>query len=84
MTRDGLLRALTRLRRAQVAGKRAPHKPLLLLWLLDRFTAHGTTQVTYDLAEEPVSRLINDFGSPVRDPGRARQRAAMPFAHLER
>lgn len=38
----------------------------------------------YASAEEPVSRLINDFGPPVRAPAQARQRAAMPFVHLER
>lgn len=40
--------------------------------------------MTYDEAEEPVSRLINDFGPAVASPSRARERAAMPFVHLER
>jgi transposase InsO family protein len=40
---------------------------------------YGTTQVSYQEAEEPVSRLINDFGPAVTSPSRARQRAAMPF-----
>jgi putative restriction endonuclease len=31
-----------------------------------------------------VSQLINDFGTPVKSPALARQRAAMPFVHLER
>ncbi|MFR9724353.1 phosphorothioated DNA-binding restriction endonuclease [Streptomyces sp. MS19] len=84
MTRDDLLARLAALRQAQVRGRRAPHKPLLLLWLLGRFEAHGSTAVRYDEAEEPVSRLINDFGPSVRSPGAARQRAAMPFVHLER
>ncbi|WP_052847652.1 phosphorothioated DNA-binding restriction endonuclease [Streptomyces avicenniae] len=84
MTREELLARLAALRQAQVRGRRAPHKPLLLLWLLGRFEAYATTAVGYDDAEEPVSRLINDFGPPVRSPGAARQRAAMPFVHLER
>ncbi|GGO86681.1 phosphorothioated DNA-binding restriction endonuclease [Wenjunlia tyrosinilytica] len=84
MTRDELLSALAGLRRAQVGVRRAPHKPLLLLWLLGRFAESGTTAVTYEAAEDPVSRLINDFGTPLSDPARARQRAAMPFVHLER
>ncbi|WP_394813798.1 phosphorothioated DNA-binding restriction endonuclease [Streptomyces litchfieldiae] len=85
MTREELLTALATLRRARVRGRRAPHKPLLLLWLLGRFASQGSTAMTYAAAEEPVSRLINDFGPPVRALGAAaRQRAAMPFVHLER
>ncbi|GAA2436333.1 phosphorothioated DNA-binding restriction endonuclease [Streptomyces macrosporus] len=80
MTRDELLSALTRLRRASVGGQRAPHKPLLLLWLLGRFAATGTTVVSYAEAEEPVGRMIDDYGPPAR----SSDRAAMPFVHLER
>jgi hypothetical protein len=39
---------------------------------------------SYQQAEEPVSRLINDFGPPVASPSASLQRAAMPFVHLER
>jgi putative restriction endonuclease len=67
-----------------VRGQRAPHKPLLLLWLLGHFVRRGSTAVGYAAAEEPVSRMINDFGPAVRDPRAAVQRAAMPFVHLER
>ncbi|MCQ6555408.1 HNH endonuclease [Streptomyces sp. C10-9-1] len=84
MTREELLSALSSLRRAQTGGRRAPHKPLLVLWLLGRFAEFGSTAVSYDEAEEPVSRLINDFGPAVTSPSRARERAAMPFVHLER
>ncbi|MFE5210578.1 phosphorothioated DNA-binding restriction endonuclease [Streptomyces sp. NPDC056600] len=84
MTREELTRRLSLLRRARIAGRRAPHKPLLVLWLLGRFAETGSTEVSYDMAEEPVSRLINDFGPAVRSPAAARQRAAMPFVHLER
>jgi putative restriction endonuclease len=84
VTADQLLSCLTTLRRAQLGSRRAPHKPLLALWLLGRFAASGSTAVTYDEAEEPVSRLINDFGPMVVNPSRARDRAAMPFVHLER
>ncbi|WP_228973327.1 phosphorothioated DNA-binding restriction endonuclease [Streptomyces sp. DH12] len=84
MTRERLLDALSALRRAQVGERRAPHKPLLVLWLLGRFAESGTTAVSYDEAEEPVSRLINDFGPAVTSRSRARERAAMPFVHLER
>ncbi|MBQ0985247.1 HNH endonuclease [Streptomyces sp. F63] len=84
MTRDELLNALAALRRARIGAVRAPHQPLLLLWLFGRFAATGSTAVAYEEAEEPVSRLINDYGPAVMSPALARQRAAMPFVRLER
>ncbi|MFF5424513.1 MULTISPECIES: phosphorothioated DNA-binding restriction endonuclease [unclassified Streptomyces] len=84
MTRDEFMRALAALRQANIGGRRAPHKPLLVLWLLGRYVETGSTAVSYEEAEEPVSRLINDFGPAVTSPARARERAAMPFVHLER
>jgi hypothetical protein len=84
VTPNELMKRLSALRRAQIGGKRAPHKPLLLLWLFGRFAATGSALVPYAEAAEPVSQLINDFGPPVRSPAPGRQRAAMPFVHLER
>ena len=86
MTRDEVLELLVRLRCAPVgrARLRAPHKPLLLLWLFGRFAASGSTVTSYADAEEPVSALINDYGPPVASAAAARRRAAMPFIHLER
>ena len=84
MTRDELLVRLAGLRRASVGQVRAPHKPLLLLWLFAQFAATGTSEASYQQAEAPVSQLINDFGPPVASAALARQRAAMPFVHLER
>jgi putative restriction endonuclease len=64
VTREEFLDLLARLRCAPVgrARLRAPHKPLLLLWLFGRFAATGSTAAAYAEAEEPVSALINDFG----------------------
>ena len=84
MTRDELFTLLAGLRQARVAGKRAPHKPLLLLWLFGQFAATGSSAASYQQAEAPVSQLINDFGPPVASVVASRQRAAMPFVHLER
>ena len=86
MTRDELLDLLSRLRCAPIgrARLRAPHKPLLLLWLFGRFSAIGSTVATYAEAEEPVSALINEFGPRMASATAARRRAAMPFVHLER
>ena len=84
MTRDELLARLAGLRQARVGAVRVPHKPLLLLWLFGQFAATGSSAAGYQQAEEPVSQLINDFGPPVASASLARQRAAMPFVHLER
>src|SRR5262249_7524437 len=78
------LSRLSGLRRALVGQKRVPHKPLLVLWLLGQFAETGSSAVTYEQAEEPVSSLINEFGPPMASPTAARQRAGMPFVHLER
>jgi hypothetical protein len=58
MTRDELLGLLARLRRATVGGIRAPHKPLLLLWLFGRFATAGSSAAAYEEAGEPVSTLL--------------------------
>ncbi|MGV9608887.1 phosphorothioated DNA-binding restriction endonuclease [Streptomyces sp. NPDC003631] len=84
MAQDELMSTLSGLRQARIGAHRAPHKPLLVLWLLGRFVTSGSTAVTYDEAESPVSRLINDFGPAMTNPSQAKQRAAMPFVHLER
>jgi putative restriction endonuclease len=84
MTRDELLVRLAGLRQARVGQVRVPHKPLLLLWVFGLFAATGSSEASYQQAEEPVSQLINDFGPPMASAAAARQRAAMPFVHLER
>jgi putative restriction endonuclease len=84
VTRDELLARLAGLRQANIGGYRAPHKPLLLLWLFAQFAATGSSAASYEQAEAPVSQLINDFGPLVASPAAARKRAAMPFVHLER
>jgi putative restriction endonuclease len=84
MTPDELMQRLSGLRRAQIGEQRAPHKPLLLLWLFGRIATTGSALATYAEAADPVSQLINDFGPPVKSPALERQRAAMPFVHLER
>jgi hypothetical protein len=83
VTPDELMARLSGLRRAQIGGKRAPHKPLLLLWLFGRFAATGSARATYAEAASPVSQLINDFGPPVKSPALERQRAAVSAAISE-
>ena len=84
MRRSDLLSSLAGIRQATIGGRRAPHKPLLLLWLLGRYARTGSSEAGYLEAERPVSQLINDYGPPVKSAAAAARRAAMPFVHLER
>lgn len=60
-------------------GKRAPHKPLLLLYALGRLQQTGRNEpVLYAEAEAPLARLLADFGPP-----RATT-PAYPFKRLDR
>ena len=58
-------------------GERAPHKPLLLLYLLGRLQRTGSTEVSYAEAEPTLAQLLQDFGPPGR-----RTSPAYPFHHL--
>ena len=83
---DEVLRRFGALRQAPKAGGgRAPHKPLLALYLLGRMQREarpgaGPLVVPYASAEPVVSALIAEFGPPGRDA----HRAALPFFHLDR
>ena len=54
VTPDELMARLSRVRRAQIGGRRAPHKPLLLC-LLGQFAATGSARATYAEAASPVA-----------------------------
>lgn len=58
-------------------GQRAPHKPLLLLWMLGRVQAGRTGPVTFADLEVPVRGLLRDFGPP-----RTSYHPEFPFHHL--
>lgn len=64
------------IRRWTRGGERAPHKPLLLLYVLGRFQRHGNLPIPFSTAETDLKRLLKEYGPP-RDtsPG-------YPFHHL--
>ena len=68
---------LTSLRFHQQNGRRAPHKPLLVLLTLGRLTHSGSSELPWSEAEERLSGLIAEFGPRSRT-GRT-QSAAYPF-----
>lgn len=47
-------------------GERAPHKPLLLLYALGRSLRGESRLIPFADVEQPVSRLLVDFGPPRR------------------
>ena len=62
---------------AEHRGRRAPHKPLLLLWALGQLQALGRTEIDFADAEKPVDGLLAEFGPPWRTT------AMYPFWHLQ-
>jgi putative restriction endonuclease len=80
-TCEELLKELSRLRlgNTREPGRRAPYKPLLLLWLFARLQQTGSSRVSFAEAHRPLSELIDQFGPPAKHG----DRAALPFYHLE-
>ncbi len=56
--------------------RRAPHKPLLILFMLGRVQRKESRMVSYSEVAEPLQRLLDDFGPP------RRSSPAYPFYHL--
>ena len=71
---------LSTLRQNQYRGRRAPHKPLLVLLALGRLANTGVSRLRWTEAHPVLSRLISEFGPP--STAGAAQRAAYPFTHL--
>lgn len=83
LSRDEVLRRFASMKQApRPDGGRAPHKPLLALYLLGRIQQErggGPLVVPYANAEPVVSGLITEFGPSAREI----HRAALPFFHLD-
>lgn len=75
VTAEELRAQFENLRQWKADGKRAPHKPLLLLYALARF-AEGVERFPYNTVEAPLLGLLDDFG-----PSRRRHQA-FPFWRL--
>ena len=63
---DEIVKRFLHARAWQRGGERAPHKPLLLLWLLARIQEGKDGKVTFLEIEEPLRDLLRRFG-PKRD-----------------
>lgn len=63
-TKRFILTQIKNLNVYQRGGKRAPHKPLLLLLALARVAQHRERLALFSEIEEPLSRLLKDYGPP--------------------
>lgn len=77
MTEDWLDRIL-HVRRWAQGGKRAPHKPLLMLLALARLQATGSSRLAYVDAEAVLDDLLDEYG-----PSTSRTTTAYPFHRLQ-
>jgi putative restriction endonuclease len=68
------------LRQHQRNGQRSPHKPLLVLAVLGRLAATGSSLLPWTSAEAGLADLIAEFG-PLSRTSRT-QSAAYPFTRL--
>ena len=64
MTRDELLRRIAKINVGRSHGKRAPHKPLLLLLALGRIINSEERLVSYSEIEPQLKELLRAFGTP--------------------
>lgn len=77
---DNWVERLSALRQHQQNGRRAPHKPLLVLMALGRLAETGSSELPWSDVEKRLADLIAEFGPATRTSGR--QSAAYPFTHL--
>jgi putative restriction endonuclease len=64
--RDHWLDRVAGIRRYQKDGRRAAHKPLLLLWALGRWQQGAAEPVPYATAEPELQLLLDEWGPPNR------------------
>ncbi len=70
---------LTALRQHQGDGKRAPHKPLLVLLALGQLAATGSSSMPWSVVQERLGDLLDEFGTSASSGAAS---AAYPFTRL--
>lgn len=75
-TRELWLERVASLRQWRKDGERAPHKPLLLLYVLGRAASGAGGPIPYRQAEPELSLLLDEFGPP------RKSHASYPFRRL--
>lgn len=79
MNDSELIRRVDRIKVWQQHGKRAPHKPLLLLYALGRVQSKSERLVAYPEVERVLHNLLEQFG-----PSRKNHHPDQPFKRLPR
>lgn len=79
MDAAGVVNALTTLRQYQGDGRRAPHKPLLVLLALGQLNATGSSVLEWSTVEQRLGALLSEFGTSTTTGSSS---AAYPFTRL--
>lgn len=79
MTTVGVFEQLTSLRQFQGDGRRAPHKPLLVLLALGQLQASGSSILSWSVVEDRLGALLDEFGTSAKAGSAS---AAYPFTRL--
>ena len=75
---EAWLERVRAIKRGRSFGRRAPHKPLLLLFAIGRLFHDHHSRVTFESLELPLLRLLRNFGPPSKKP-----HPEQPFWHLQ-
>ena len=73
-----MLDRFKKINQAVYQGKRAPHKPLLILLALAKLQQTGEQYIPYETIDSELRNLLIDFG-----PVRKRYQPELPFYHLQ-
>lgn len=79
MVEGSALERLTALRQFQDRGRRAPHKPLLVLLALSQLNATGSSALEWSAVEERLGALLSEFGTSTTTGSSS---VAYPFTRL--
>lgn len=77
MTRQEVLERFMHLNVWKRGGERAPHKPLLLLLALGRYSRGEPREIRYSQVDQQLTALLREFG-----PSRRSYHPEFPFYHL--
>ena len=78
MNREEIIQKFESLKPWKQSGKRAPHKPLLVLYAIRRLLQDGKRCLRYSEIHEKLEKLLEEFG-----PTEATPRPYYPFWHLK-
>ena len=62
--KEQFLKRLTHLRKFSASGRKALHKPTLLLYALAEFKHRNADTIHYAAAEEVIGPILEKFGAP--------------------